>query len=163
MAIAFPFSHPLLGADAMFSISNQALDSAALRASVLEPACGGLASFEGLVRNHHNGRPVTKLEYEAHPVLAQAEGQRILVEALEKFEVARAVAVHRTGALDIGELAIVIHVSAAHRAAAFDACRFLIDEIKSRVPIWKHEFYEDGTSAWVEQCEGCCAAKTRTP
>lgn len=139
----------------MFSLSDTPLDTAALRAQVLDPACGGLASFEGLVRNHHEGKSVTRLDYEAHPTLAEKEGSRIIAEALEKFEIAHAIAVHRTGSLAIGDLAIVIHVSAAHRAPAFDACRFLIDEIKSRTPIWKHEFYTDGTSAWVEQCEGC--------
>ena len=139
----------------MFSLSDQALDTAALRAAVLDPACGGLASFEGIVRDHHEGRSVARLEYECHPVLAEKEGQRILAEALEKFDIAHAVATHRTGTLAIGDLAIVIHVSAAHRAPAFAACRFLIDEIKSRVPIGKHEFYVDGSSKWVEPCEGC--------
>ena len=139
----------------MFSLSDEDLDSGALRESVLDPSCGGLASFEGLVRNHHEGRSVIRLDYEAHPTLAAKEGQRIMAEALDQFDITHAVATHRTGSLAIGDLAIVIHVSAAHRAPAFEACRFLIDEIKSRVPIWKHEFYEDGTSKWVEQCHGC--------
>ena len=143
----------------MFSISPTPLDTAALREKVLDPTCGGLASFEGLVRNHHQGRDVKSLDYEAHPTLAEKEGQRILLEAKDRFDITHAIASHRIGELAIGELAIVIHVTASHRAAAFDACRFLIDEIKHRVPIWKREHYTDGTTTWVEQCQGCSAAK----
>jgi molybdopterin synthase catalytic subunit len=143
----------------MFSLSDTPLDSADLRAQVLDPACGAVASFEGLVRNHHEEKSVDRLEYEAHPVLAGKEGRRVLIEARDRFDISHAVVVHRTGSLAIGDLAIVIYVSSAHRAAAFDACRFLIDEIKQRVPIWKREHYTDGTVAWVEQCEGCSSTK----
>lgn len=139
----------------MFSLTTQRIDTVALKTQILDPSCGAISSFEGLVRNHHQGRSVEKLEYEAHPILAEKEGHKVLAEALDKFAIARAVAIHRIGSLAIGEIAIVIHVSAAHRAEAFDACRFLIDEIKHRVPIWKREFYTDGTVAWVEQCDGC--------
>jgi len=143
----------------MFSLSDTSLDSASLRAQVLDPACGAVASFEGLVRNHHEGKSVARLDYEAHPVLAEKEGRRVLAEARDRFDISHAVVVHRTGSLAVGDLAIVIHVSAAHRVAAFEACRFLIDEIKQRVPIWKREHYSDGTVAWVEQCEGCSPTK----
>jgi len=139
----------------MFSISPTPLDPLTLRAAVLDPTCGAIASFEGLVRNHNEGRAVTSLEYEAHPVLATKEGRRIVEEALRSFAITHAVASHRVGHLRVGELAIVVYVSAPHRRAAFDAGRFLIDSIKSRVPIWKREHFEDGSSEWLAACPGC--------
>ena len=138
----------------MFTITPDPLDPSALRDQVLDPAAGGFCSFEGWVRNHHEGREVQHLEYEAYQLLAEKEGNRILAEAAEKFELLHAVCSHRTGPIEIGGLAVVVCVSSAHRDAAFDACRYIIDEVKSRVPIWKKEFFTSGDSGWV-RCDHC--------
>ena len=140
-----------------FSLHEMVLQPELLRGELQDPSCGGYAAFEGWVRDHNDGRTVLRLEYEAFPPLALREGQRILVEARQKFGVTRARCAHRTGALTIGELAVWVGVSAAHRGEAFDACRYIIDEIKHRVPIWKKEYYHDGDSGWVN-CERCSAA-----
>jgi molybdopterin synthase catalytic subunit len=112
-------------------------------------AAGGFVSFEGRVRNENDGQPVVRLEYEAFDSLAVAEGDRIIVEAMALFPILAAECVHRTGLLEVGETAVRIEVAAAHRGPAFDACEFLIDEIKRRIPIWKKEHYLDGTSDWI--------------
>lgn len=138
----------------MFAIVTDPIDPQALRERVLDPAAGGFCSFEGWVRNHHQGRAVLSLEYEAYRSLAEKEGARILAEAKEKFGIRQAVCHHRVGALGIGELAVVVCVSSAHRDAAFDACRYIIDEVKFRVPIWKKEHFADGESGWV-RCDHC--------
>lgn len=138
----------------MFQLSNQAIDPQALAQAVRDPAAGGFASFEGWVRNHHEGRSVKSLEYEAYPALAEKEGRRILSNIINKHDIVAARCIHRVGHLQIGDIAIAIAVSAAHRDAAFNACREIIDSIKSTVPIWKKEHYTDGTSLWVK-CHAC--------
>ena len=138
----------------MFKIQSTPLDPTAIREQVLDPAAGGYCAFEGWVRNHHQGRSVDRLEYEAYPLLAEKEGKRIIAEAHEKFEIVQAACVHRTGPVEIGGLAVVVCVSAHHRDAAFDACRYIIDEVKARVPIWKKEHFSDGSSGWV-RCDHC--------
>jgi len=125
------------------------MDEAALRATLAHKQAGAYASFEGWIRNHNEGRSVLGLRYEAHTVLAQAEGERVLNEAMAKFDVIQARCVHRVGELAIGELAVWVGVCAAHRSAAFPACRFIIDEIKARLPIWKHERYAAGDAHWL--------------
>jgi len=137
-----------------FSFSAEPFSPEALRPSLADPACGGYASFEGWVRDHNEGRGVLKLEYEAYEALAVKEGERIVAEALERFGVRRIGCVHRVGELAIGELAVWVGVSAAHRDEAFAACRYVIDEVKHRLPIWKKEHYVDGDSGWVN-CERC--------
>jgi molybdopterin/thiamine biosynthesis adenylyltransferase/molybdopterin synthase catalytic subunit/rhodanese-related sulfurtransferase len=137
-----------------FSFSTTALEPERYRDALAEAACGGYASFEGWVRNLNEGRRVHRLEYEAFVALALKEGERIVQEAIGKFGVARAACVHRLGDLAVGELAVWVGVSAAHRDEAFAACRYVIDEVKHRVPIWKKEHYEDGDSGWVN-CERC--------
>jgi molybdopterin synthase catalytic subunit len=137
-----------------FLIQSTPLDPEAIRGSVQDPAAGGFCSFEGWVRNHHEGRSVDHLEYEAYVPLAEKEGDRILAEAAERFGILHAACVHRTGPIEIGGLAVAVSVSAVHRDAAFDACRYIIDEVKSRVPIWKKEHFTDGTSGWV-RCDHC--------
>jgi sulfur-carrier protein adenylyltransferase/sulfurtransferase len=137
-----------------FSFSQSTLDTQALRISLEDPTAGGYASFEGWVRNHNEGHAVTRLEYEAFEALANKEGERIVNEAIEKFGVVRAACVHRIGSLGIGELAVWVGVSSRHRAEAFAACRYIIDEVKHRVPIWKKEHYVTGDSGWVN-CERC--------
>ena len=115
---------------------------------------GAFASFEGWVRDKNDGQRVRQLEYEAFEGLAVREGERIVAEALSRFGVAHAACVHRLGDLAVGELAVWVGVSAPHRAEAFDACRYIIDEVKHRLPIWKKEHYVSGDSGWVN-CERC--------
>lgn len=132
-----------------FSLATAPFDIAPLREALLRSDAGAYASFEGWVRDHHDGRAVGGLRYQAYAALAETEGEKILVEAIERFAIADARCVHRTGDLEIGELAVWVGISAAHRDAAFAACRFVIDEVKARVPIWKHERYADGTADWL--------------
>jgi molybdopterin synthase catalytic subunit len=133
----------------MFKISPAPFDLDRLRRERAHPRAGALATFEGWVRDQNDGRPVLSLEYEAFAPLAEKEGERILIETREKFPLLDAICFHRTGHLRIGELAVWVGVTAEHRAAAFDACRHIIDEVKARVPIWKKEHYAGGASAWV--------------
>jgi len=141
----------------MFRLYDSVLLTDELRREVQDPACGGYVAFEGWVRNSNEGKTVLRLEYEAFAPLAIREGQRILTHARERFGVAHAFCAHRVGDLRIGELAVWVGVSAAHRGEAFEACRYIIDQIKHRVPIWKKEHYQDGDSGWVN-CEHCAAA-----
>ena len=142
-----------------FSLHDIVLQPEHLRRQLQDPACGGYAAFEGWVRDYNDGRTVLRLEYEAFGSLALREGERILAEAQQRFGVARARCAHRVGPLAIGELAVWVGVSAAHRGEAFDACRYIIDEVKHRVPIWKKEYYQDGDSGWVN-CERCASVTT---
>jgi len=144
---------------AAFHFSRTALDVSALRAQLADPACGGYAAFEGWVRDHNEGERVRHLEYEAFETLAVREGERILAEARQRFGVAHALCAHRVGDLGVGELAVWVGVSAAHRDEAFRACRYIIDEVKHRLPIWKKEHYVSGDSGWVN-CERCAAPAT---
>lgn len=137
-----------------FFLSTTALTPDVYRATPEDPAAGGYASFEGWVRNHNEGQAVTRLEYEAFEALANKEGERIIVEVVERFGVIKAASVHRVGSLAIGELAVWVGVSSRHRAEAFAACRYIIDEVKHRLPIWKKEHYVTGDSGWVN-CERC--------
>ncbi|QQL44849.1 molybdenum cofactor biosynthesis protein MoaE [Sulfuriroseicoccus oceanibius] len=142
----------------MFEITNQPIDSDGLKLAVAEPDCGGFVSFEGWVRDHHQGRDVVGLCYSAYDALAKKEGAAVIAEAEAKWPGVRVRCCHRVGRLEIGDMAVCVAVASAHRDAAFAACRYVIDEVKARVPIWKEEFYADGSDAWVG-CEGC--GKTR--
>ena len=137
-----------------FSISETPIATEPLRQATLNDHAGGFASFEGWVRNHHNGQAVNSLEYSAYTLLAEKEGNKIIEEAKQRFAIDEAFCQHRVGHLAIGDMAVYVAVSAAHRDAAFDACRYIIDTIKSRVPIWKKEHYSDGSTAWPH-CSGC--------
>jgi molybdopterin synthase catalytic subunit len=137
-----------------FSFSESAIDPIVLRAQLADPVCGGYCSFEGWVRNNNEGHTVARLEYEAFIDLAIKEGARIVAEAIKRFGVANAACVHRVGSLAIGDVAVWVGVSAGHRDEAFKACRYIIDEVKHRVPIWKKEHYVNGDSGWVN-CERC--------
>ena len=137
-----------------FQLSETPFDVAAQRAGLLDARVGGYASFEGWVRDHNDGRSVNGLHYEAYAALAEEEGRRVLDEALAQFDIIDAACVHRTGELAIGELAVWVGVTAAHRDAAFAACRYVIDEVKARVPIWKHERYADGDAGWLHPSPG---------
>jgi len=139
-----------------FRFSHTPIDTAALRAELANPESGGYTSFEGWVRNHNEGHKVRHLEYQAFEPLAVKEGERIVAEAIKRFGIERAACVHRVGDLAIGEMAVWVGASARHREEAFRACRYIIDEVKHRVPIWKKEHYENGDSGWVN-CERCAA------
>jgi molybdopterin synthase catalytic subunit len=141
----------------MFQLTRTTILPEQLRISLADPACGGYATFEGWVRDRNEGQRVRSLEYEAFDALGVREGERIIAEAVARFGVARAACVHRIGALEVGELAVWVGVSAAHRDEAFRACRYIIDEVKHRLPIWKKEHYLNGDSGWVN-CERCAPA-----
>ncbi len=132
-----------------FEISESPIDVTHLRGLLLGTGSGAYASFEGWVRDRNDGRAVLALAYESYRALAQAEGVAILAEARTRFDIHEAACVHRVGQLALGELAVWVGVSAAHRGPAFDACRWIIDEVKLRVPIWKHEHYAEGGQAWL--------------
>jgi molybdopterin synthase catalytic subunit len=137
-----------------FKMSSEPIDPVALEARLRDDRAGACVTFEGWVRDHNDGEAVTALEYEAHEPIAVAEGEKILAEARERFDVLAIHAEHRVGALAIGDCAVWVGVSAAHRGAAFDACRYVIDELKARVPIWKKEHYVSGASGWVNCVTG---------
>ncbi len=134
----------------LFAIIRDPIDPRALEAAVATPACGGLATFLGVVRETaHDGREVTGLAYEAHEAMALAEFAAIAHEVSERYPGVRVGIVHRIGELGIGEIAVAVCAAAPHRAQAFDACRYAIDQLKARAPIWKKEHYTDGTGDWV--------------
>ena len=132
-----------------FTLTESTIDGVALSRSLADAAAGACVTFEGWVRNRNDGRAVLRLDYQAYAPLAQAEGERILAEAARRFGIVAARCAHRTGSLAIGDLAVWVGVSAGHRDAAFAACRYIIDEVKQRVPIWKNEHYADGESGWL--------------
>ncbi len=132
-----------------FAISSEPINGDACKTRLADARAGACVVFEGWVRNHNEGQEVHALEYEAYPALAEKEGASILGEARRKFKLEVAYAVHRAGRLVIGDLAVWVGVAAAHRADAFEASRYIIDEIKARVPIWKKEHYTSGTSQWI--------------
>ena len=121
---------------------------------MVNPDAGAYASFEGWVRNENEGRRVIRLEYEVYDLLAVKEGKKIIREACEKFSVINADCIHREGALEIGDCAVWVGAVSPHRNEAFLACRYIIDQVKIRLPIWKKEHYFDGHSGWVK-CERC--------
>ena len=133
----------------MFDLSPDPIDAAVLQKKLHDGSAGACVTFEGWVRNRNDGRAVRALDYEAYAPLAKKEGDRILAEAQAKFSLVAATAVHRVGALRLGDMAVWVGVSAKHRGAAFDACRYIIDEAKGRLPIWKREHYADGSIEWV--------------
>jgi molybdopterin synthase catalytic subunit len=141
-----------------FEITREPIAPEALKTRLPNAAAGACVCFEGWVRDSNEGEAVAALEYEAHEAIAAAEGAKIVAEAARRFAVIDIHCVHRVGRLDIGDCAVWVGVSAAHRGAAFDACRYVIDEVKGRVPIWKKEHYADGAAGWVN-----CATGGRAP
>ena len=117
-------------------------------AAVADTAAGGIAVFVGAVRDHDHGRDVTGLSYSAHPSAAD-QLRKVAEQVAERFDAHAVAAVHRVGDLAIGDLAVVVAVSAGHRGTALDACRALIDDLKATVPIWKHQRFAGGDSEWV--------------
>jgi molybdopterin synthase catalytic subunit len=133
----------------LFRLSRTPLKPDALRRRLSGKDAGGFVCFEGRVRGRNRGRIVRLLEYEAHDRLARIEGGRVVAAAERKFGLKAAVCLHRVGRLRAGEVAVWAGVLADHRAAAFDACRYIIDEVKARVPIWKKEHYAHGVAEWI--------------
>ncbi len=133
----------------MLLLTRHPIDIADITRSVTQPEFGGIATFTGIVRNEHRGRDVLRLEYTAYPAMAERLGEDIIREGQHRFGVRLAIR-HRVGVLEVGDIAVFVAAAAPHREEAFAACRWAIDEVKRRVPIWKREHYADGTFAWVD-------------
>lgn len=129
-------------------LTNEPLNLDNCMAIVVEEGIGGIVNFVGTVRNQTKGKKVIQLEFEAYEKMAMSEMDKIADAALEKFDIQHIVIHHRTGILKVKEIPVIIVVAAAHRKAAFAACSYAIDTLKETVPIWKKEFFEDGTQ-WV--------------
>lgn len=130
-------------------LTSDPIDVGAVLASVQSADRGGVAAFLGVVRDHHGGRRVLRLQYSAYVPMAEAECARITAETESRWPVCVALR-HRLGSLEVGEAALVAVAGSAHREGAFAACRHLVEEVKRRVPIWKQEFYADGSMEWVD-------------
>lgn len=117
------------------------------------PNSGAVVLFSGEVRDNNKGKSVTHLEYEAYETMAELMIKKILSRAKQKWKLNQAVCVHRVGKVDISGCAVVVITSSAHRSEAYEANRYIIDRVKNEVPIWKHEFYTDGTSEWGQNCD----------
>ena len=130
-------------------LTQEPIDLANFLSRGVSPASGAECSFVGIVRDHDHGRKVCRLHYEAYASMAEKMIQTVVDETKERWAVQGVCVVHRVGTLEIGEAAVAIRVDASHRDEAFKACRFVIDQIKHRVPIWKKEMYADGSKEWV--------------
>ena len=130
-----------------FKITSNLIDSQTIGEN---SGIGARSVFEGTVRDTNNGHDVRKLEYECYESLAIKEGNKILGEAIEKFGLIDAFCIHRIGTLEVGETAVIVVATSGHRNEAFKGCRYIIDEVKSRVPIWKKEHYQDGATEWIK-------------
>jgi molybdopterin synthase catalytic subunit len=136
----------------MIQIIDKNIDVVELLASVSVPEAGGIDMFLGTTRNHSKGKKVVRLEYEAYSPMALRMMSEIESEIRKRWNIQKISIVHRIGAVPVMEASVAIAVSAAHRKEAFEACRYAIDELKKRVPIWKKEIFEDG-EVWVENVE----------
>jgi len=132
-----------------FSLTAEPLNTAALSGPLSNDAAGAFVSFEGWVRNHNAGKPVIALEYDVYPSLALKEGERIVATAIEQFDLIGAIACHRYGRLQLGDITVWVAATATHRRQAFAGAAYIIDEIKHRLPIWKKEYYATAPAAWV--------------
>jgi molybdopterin synthase catalytic subunit len=135
--------------DDIYQLVREPIDMAALACLVRAPEDGAIVTFDGFVRNQSHNRAALYLDYEAYESMALAKMREIGLQIREKYRIHRVAMVHRLGRLEIGETSVFIAVSAPHRAAAFDACRFAIDTLKRTVPIWKKEYFEDG-AVWAD-------------
>jgi len=135
--------------DDLYGLVRTTIETAEIVSQLKAAPDGAVVVFEGIVRNHSAGRTTLYLEYEAYEAMAMGKMREIGAEVRQKFSIRRFAMIHRLGRLEIGETAVLIAVCSAHRAAAFDACRFGIDTLKRNVPIWKKEFFRDGAS-WAE-------------
>ena len=138
----------------MLQILKIPLEKVDLRKGLSSKKAGAFCCFEGLVRDHNEGKKVIALEYEAYESLCEREAKKIFREAFEQFNVIEARCYHREGKLNVGEMAVWVGVIAKHRDDGFKACRYIIDEVKKRLPIWKKEYYDNGDSEWVA-CNTC--------
>lgn len=141
----------------LFELTDQAIDPHELRTILLSKEAGAFNSYEGWVRLHNEGKTVTALHYHGYTQLAPSVAKTILDEASKRFKIQSARIVHRTGILNVGDIAVWVGVTAHHRDATFLACRYIIDNVKYRLPIWKKEVYADGSSAWIENHRCGCA------
>jgi MoaE-MoaD fusion protein len=135
--------------DDIFELVREPIDPGTLIVHLRAPEDGAIVTFDGFVRNQSHNRRTLYLDYEAYEPMALAKMREIAAQLYEKFRIHRVAIVHRLGRLEIGETSVFIAVSAPHRAAAFDACRFAIDTLKRTVPIWKKEYFEDG-AVWAD-------------
>lgn len=133
----------------LISITHDPLDRNALITAVTHPSVGGIVVFEGVVRDNARGKQIRYLEYDVYPEMATSQIRTIVAEAERRWGVDRVAVAHRVGRLEIGEASVIVAVATPHRAEAFDACRYIIDTLKTTVPIWKKEVATDGEE-WVE-------------
>ena len=131
------------------SITAEPIDAAALLSRVVSPSAGAVLLFWGVVRNENDGREVAALEYEAYAEMAEAKLREIAAESAHRWGVGGIAVVHRIGKLAVGEASVGIAVASPHRSEAYEASRYVIEELKRRVPIWKREHYADGPSEWL--------------
>ncbi len=143
------FLPPVSGGAGSCRVLDTPLDVGAVVGRVMGPECGGLVTFVGAVRDASRGKEIEHLEYEAYPEMAEQELDRIAEEAAQRWPGTRVAVDHRTGHLEIGDIAVVVAAASPHRAEAFEACRYTIDTLKERVPIWKKEVATDGAT-WVD-------------
>ena len=135
----------------MFKITTEVITGTEVREAVEGPDAGAVVVFLGTVRNNTHGRPVTRLEYEAYPPMAEKKMAEIAQEIAQKWgDSLRVAMVHRTGKLDIGEVSVAVAVAAPHRKDAFEACQYAMNRLKQIVPIWKREVWVDGEAEWVK-------------
>ncbi len=132
-----------------FALLDTAIDENRLKAMLEDDGAGAFVCFEGRVRNHNNATQVERLTYYGYEDLALNQGRAIIAEAKERFEILHAVAIHRIGALEIGDVAVWVGVVSAHRYPSFDACRWILDTIKADIPVWKQEYYDNADSKWL--------------
>ena len=130
-------------------VVDQAIDTQELVEEVVAPSAGAVLLFLGVVRNENDGREVNHLEYEAYVEMAERTMEQIVDEARERWAVGEIRVVHRIGLLSIGEVSVAIAVASPHRGNGYEASRFIIEELKTRVPIWKREGYVEGESGWL--------------
>lgn len=138
----------------MFKIVDTPIRHDDLISKVEDNKAGAIVFFDGRVRNHNEGHEVSSLEYQSYEAMAEKEGLKIIKEAQHIFEFHHAYCVHRVGHLQVGDVAVWVAVSSSHREVAFEACKFIIDEVKARVPIWKKEHYVNKTPEWIA-CHQC--------
>ena len=132
----------------MIAITTEPIDARAVEATVQHPGAGAVLTFSGVTRDNFDGRPVTGLHYDAYVEMAESRMAALRDTITERWPGARVAMIHRIGALTVGEIGVVISVSAPHRDEAYQASRFAIDELKAQVPIWKKEHYADGHADW---------------
>ena len=132
-----------------FALLDVAIDEGRLKDTLDDDSCGAFVCFEGRVRNHNNATSVEHLTYYGYEDLALNQGRAIIEEAKRRFEITHAIAIHRIGALEIGDVAVWVGVVSAHRYPAFDACCWILDTIKADIPVWKQEYYDNDSSKWL--------------